>query len=54
MIETASSHPLYLSVPRLKEAFPTLKVYLSIGGAEDAYEDNPKYLTLVSFTLVSQ
>ena len=53
-IETVSSYPLYLLVPHLKKTFPTLKVYLSIGGTEDADEETHKYLTLVSFTLVSE
>ena len=53
-IDTGAGYALYRLVPQLKKSFPNLKVYLSIGGTEDPYEGTHKYLTLVSFTRVSQ
>ena len=48
-------HPsLYRSVIHLKKDFPALKIYLSIGGTEDPYEESHKYLTVVSLTQVRQ
>ncbi|XP_066601682.1 chitinase-like protein Idgf4 [Prorops nasuta] len=45
-LDTGAGYAFYRIVPQLKRAFPELKVYLSIGGNADPYEDTHKYLTL--------
>ena len=51
-IDTGAGYSLYRLVTYLKQNFPELRVYLSIGGNEDPYEETHKYLTVVSFTQV--
>lgn len=45
-IDTGAGYGLYKLVTQLKRSFPELKVYLSIGGNADPYEETHKYLTL--------
>ncbi|XP_034942812.1 chitinase-like protein Idgf4 [Chelonus insularis] len=46
-IETDSSRGLYRDIVDLKKCFPTLKVYLGIGGGVDPDSNYEKYLTVV-------
>ena len=47
-LDTGAGYSFYRLVTQLKRSFPDLKVYLSIGGNADPYEDTHKYLTVVS------
>lgn len=47
-IDTGAGYGFYKLVTQMKRIFPDLKVYLSIGGGADPYEETHKYLTLVS------
>ncbi|XP_043274022.1 chitinase-like protein Idgf4 isoform X2 [Venturia canescens] len=46
-LDTGAGYALYRLVPQLKRSFPDLKVYLSIGGNADPYEETHKYLTVL-------
>lgn len=46
-LDTGAGYGFYKGVTQMKRIFPDLKVYLSIGGNADPYEDTHKYLTLV-------
>ena len=47
-LDTGAGYGFYRLVTQLKRQFPDLKVYLSVGGDADPYEETHKYLTLVS------
>lgn len=47
-LDTGTGYAFYQLVLQLKSSFPDLKVYLSIGGNADPYEETHKYLTVVS------
>lgn len=47
-LDTGAGYAFYRLVTQLKRAFPDLKVYLSIGGNADPYEETHKYLAVVS------
>lgn len=50
-LDTGSGYSYYKLTTQLKRAFPDLKVYLSIGGNSDPYDEEHKYLVLVSTIL---
>ncbi|XP_047351207.1 chitinase-like protein EN03 [Vespa velutina] len=45
-LDTGAGYAYYRLTTQLKKSFPDLKVYLSIGGNADPYEETHKYLTL--------
>ncbi|XP_014205673.1 chitinase-like protein Idgf4 [Copidosoma floridanum] len=45
-LDTGAGYGLYRQVTHLKREYPELKVYLSIGGNADPYEETHKYLTV--------
>ncbi|XP_001599305.1 chitinase-like protein Idgf4 [Nasonia vitripennis] len=45
-LDTGAGYGFYRLVTQLKRQFPELKVYLSIGGNADPYEETHKYLTV--------
>ncbi|XP_050453622.1 chitinase-like protein Idgf4 isoform X1 [Cataglyphis hispanica] len=45
-LDTGSGYSYYKLTTQLKRAFPDLKVYLSIGGNSDPYDEEHKYLVL--------
>jgi len=47
-LDTGSGHSYYRLATQLKRSFPNLKIYLSIGGNADPYDEEHKYLVLVS------
>uniref|UniRef100_A0ABD2W725 GH18 domain-containing protein n=1 Tax=Trichogramma kaykai TaxID=54128 RepID=A0ABD2W725_9HYME len=49
-LDTGAGYGFYRLVPQLKRQFPELKVYLSVGGNADPYEETHKYLTLTETT----
>lgn len=51
-LDTGSGYSYYRLATQLKRSFPDLKVYLSVGGNSDPYDEEHKYLTLVSVILL--
>jgi len=47
-LDTGSGYSYYRLATQLKRSFPDLKIYLSIGGNSDPYDEEHKYLVLVS------
>lgn len=47
------SYPHYANIVQLKEKFPTLKIFLSVGGNEDE-KDPEKYLLLVKNFIINK
>jgi chitinase len=46
-LDTSAGYGFYKLVTQLKRNYPNVKIYLSIGGNADPYEETHKYLTLV-------
>lgn len=46
-LDSGAGYGYYKLATQLKPAFPGLKVYLSIGGNADPYEDTHEYLRIV-------
>lgn len=46
-LDTGSGYAYYRLATQLKRSFPDLKVYLSVGGNSDPYDEEHKYLVLV-------
>lgn len=46
-LDTGSGYSYYRLATQLKRSFPDLKVYLSVGGNADPYDEEHKYLVLV-------
>ncbi|XP_029178705.1 chitinase-like protein Idgf4 isoform X2 [Nylanderia fulva] len=45
-LDTGSGYSYYRLTTQLKRSFPDLKIYLSVGGNSDPYDDEHKYLVL--------
>ncbi|XP_012226314.1 chitinase-like protein Idgf4 isoform X2 [Linepithema humile] len=45
-LDTGSGHSYYRLATQLKRSFPDLKIYLSVGGNSDPYDEEHKYLVL--------
>lgn len=46
-LDTGSGYGYYRLATQLKRQYPDLKVYLSVGGNADPYDEEHKYLVLV-------
>lgn len=51
-LDTGSGYAYYRLATQLKRSFPDVKIYLSVGGNSDPYDDEHKYLVLVSITTI--
>lgn len=51
-LDTGSGYSYYRLATQLKRSFPDLKIYLSVGGNSDPYDEEHKYLVLVSTILL--
>nr|AXY94709.1 chitinase-like protein IDGF [Habrobracon hebetor] len=49
-LDTGAGYGFYKLVTQMKRSFPDVKIYLSIGGNADPYEETHKYLTLTEST----